>query len=137
MHTLAAQSSGPNHSQRSIDTTTYGNAQAPAIDTIASYSPRAAGAASVRAGESCAGIWPVQVQGGAASVLIEGRGALGPHQAIVLIDGKIAGAGRRLFTLTASTTIVTGQPRIDDLYPRLRGFLAQDAVEYMLDGYRV
>ncbi len=84
-----------------------------------------------------AGVWPAQVQGGAASVLVEGRGALGPHQAIVLIDGRIAGAGRRLFTLTASTTIATGQPRIDELYPRLRGFLVQDAVEYALDGYRV
>ena len=85
--------------------------------------------------------WPAfgrhSVQGGAASVLVEGRGALGPHQAIVLIDGQIAGASRRLFTLAASTTIATGQPRIDDLYPRLRGFLEQDVAEYALDGYRV
>jgi hypothetical protein len=84
-----------------------------------------------------AGVWPAQVQAGTASVPIEGYGALGPHQAIVLIDGRIAGASRRLFTLTATTTIATGQPRIDDLYPRLRGFLAQDVAEYTLDGYRV
>ncbi len=84
-----------------------------------------------------AGTWTAQVQGGVASVLVEGRGALGAHQAIVLIDGRIAGASRRLFRLTASTTITTGQPRIDDLYPRLHGFLAQDVVEYTLDGYRV
>jgi hypothetical protein len=84
-----------------------------------------------------AGIWPAQLQGGAASVLIEGRGALGPHLAIVLINGRIAGAGRRLFTLSANTTITTNQPRIDDLYPRMRGFLEQDVAEYALDGYRV
>jgi hypothetical protein len=84
-----------------------------------------------------AGVWSAQVQNGAASVMVEGRGALGPHQAIVLIDGLVAGASRRLFTLVASTTIATGQPRIDDLYPRLRGFLEQDVAEYALDGYRV
>jgi hypothetical protein len=84
-----------------------------------------------------AGIWSAQLQGGVASVLVEGRGALGPHQAIVLINGRIAGASRRLFTLAATTSIATGQPRIDDLYPQLRGFLEQDVAEYALDGYRV
>src|SRR4051812_21893118 len=84
-----------------------------------------------------AGVWSAQVQGGVARVSVEGRGALGPHQAMVLIDGRIAGASRRLFTLAAATTIATGQSRIDDLYPRLRGFLEQDVAEYALDGYRV
>jgi hypothetical protein len=84
-----------------------------------------------------AGVWLAQVQNGVANLMLEGRGALGPHQAIVLIDGRIAGASRRLFTLAATTTIVTGQPRIDQLYPQLRGFLEQDVVEYALDGYRV
>src|SRR5262245_1808612 len=84
-----------------------------------------------------AGVWQALVQGGAASLVVEGRGALGPHQAIVLIDGRIAGTNSRLFTLIATTAIETGQPSIDDLYPRLRGFLEQDAVEYALDGYRI
>ncbi|MEO7913087.1 MAG: hypothetical protein ABIV47_25845, partial [Roseiflexaceae bacterium] len=84
-----------------------------------------------------AGVWLAQVQSGVASVIVEGHGALGPHQALVLIDGRIAGASRRLFALSATTTVATGQPRIDDLYPRLRGFLEQDVAEYALDGYRV
>jgi hypothetical protein len=84
-----------------------------------------------------AGVWPAQVQNGTASVMVEGRGALGAHQAIVLVDGRIAGARRRLFTLTATTSITTGQPRIDDLYPRLRSFLEQDVAEYALDGFPV
>ncbi|HEU5098281.1 MAG TPA: hypothetical protein VFU22_04650 [Roseiflexaceae bacterium] len=84
-----------------------------------------------------AGIWPAQIQNGAGSVLVEGRGALGPHQALVLIDKRIAGASSRLFTLVATTGVATGQPSIDDLYPRLRGFMDQDVVEYALDGYRV
>jgi hypothetical protein len=83
------------------------------------------------------GTWPAQVQGGAASVLVEGRGALGPQRALVLIDKRIAGASMRLFTLVATTAVATGQPEIDDLYPRLRGFMEQDVVEYALDGYRV
>jgi hypothetical protein len=108
--------------------------------TVTLSVPRYTGLAQLRIYDGAAqlvGVWSAQVQGGIASVVVEGRGALGPHQAIILIDGRLAGASRRLFTLAASTMIATGQPHIDDLYPRLRGFLEQDVAEYALDGYRV
>jgi hypothetical protein len=84
-----------------------------------------------------AGTWPVLFLNGAAATTVEGRGALGAHQAIVLIDGRIAGVSSRLFTLDAQMTIETGQPRFDALYPQVRGFLDQDVIEYALDGRRV
>jgi hypothetical protein len=117
-----------------------GNAEPLTPITVTLSVPSYSGPAELRIYDGAAqlaGVWLAQVQNGAASVLIEGRGALGPHQAIVLIDGRIAGASQRLFTLSASTAIATGQPHIDDLYPQLRGFLEQDVAEYALDGYRV
>ncbi len=84
-----------------------------------------------------AGTWPAQVRDGAATVVAEGRGALGPHPAAVLIDGRVAGLTGDLFDLDAATTVQTGQPRFDDLYPLVREFMRQDVLEYPLDGHRI
>jgi hypothetical protein len=84
-----------------------------------------------------AGLWPVQVRGGTAELKVQGRGALGGHAAIVAIDGRIAGASSNLFTLDARTTIETGQPRFDELYPQVREFMRQDASAYILDRFGV
>ncbi len=62
------------------------------------------------------------------------RGAPGRHWAIVLIDQRVAGAFSNLFTLEPVTTIETGQPDLDAIYPMVRGFLEQDVVSYELDG---
>jgi hypothetical protein len=83
------------------------------------------------------GVWRLQVHDGAAEAAVTPRGALGPRMAIVLIDGRIAGASSALFTLDAHTGIRTGQPRFDELYPQVRAFMRQDVAEYMLDGAKV
>ncbi|HEX5690527.1 MAG TPA: hypothetical protein VFX76_11025, partial [Roseiflexaceae bacterium] len=67
-------------------------------------------------------------------VSVEARGALGDQTAIVLIDGRIAGANSRLFTLDAQTVIQTGQPRFDQMYDKVRAFMQQDVTVYELDG---
>jgi hypothetical protein len=102
--------------------------------------PGYSGPAELRVYDSrmrAAGVWDVQVRDGIGKLAIEGRGALGVHPALLLIDGRIAGASGRLFTLDAHTTIQTGQPRFDDLYPQVRRFMSQDVTTYNLDGIAV
>src|SRR3989442_6154 len=74
-----------------------------------------------RAGPS--GAWPLRFRDGAAALSVVGRGALGPHPAIVLVDQQIAGGRSALFTLDAQTSIQTGQARFDTLYPQVREFM--------------
>jgi hypothetical protein len=84
-----------------------------------------------------AGAWTAQLAEGVGSVTVEARGALGDHPAILLIDGRIAGASSRLFALDAQTSIQTGQPRFDQLYGKVRAFMQQDVTTYDLDGIPV
>lgn len=83
--------------------------------------------------------------GGADVQIVEGRGTaellprgrLGPQWAVLTVDGRIAGARSAAFTLDAVTSLSTGQPDLDALYPRLRGFMAEAAVSYELNGATV
>jgi hypothetical protein len=84
-----------------------------------------------------AGVWAAQLADGQARLIVEGRGALGDHPAILLIDGRIAGAAGSLFSLEAQTAIQTGQPRFDNLYPEVRAFMEQDITSYRLGGFAV
>lgn len=76
----------------------------------------------------------IQLRSGQRNVTIVPRGQLGPQWTLILVDGQLAGAYRQLLTLEASTTIDTGDPDLDLIYPRVRSFLAQDVVSYELDG---
>lgn len=84
-----------------------------------------------------AGAWQIDVRDGTGSAAIEGRGALGSHSAVALIDGAVAGVASNLFELDAETTLETGQPRFDQLLTATRDFLAHDVVSYELDGVPV
>ncbi|MFL5800372.1 MAG: hypothetical protein ACJ8CR_01230, partial [Roseiflexaceae bacterium] len=84
-----------------------------------------------------AGAWPAELRDGAATLAVEGRGALGGHAALALIGGRVAGASSGLFTLDAQTAVQTGQPRFDSLYPQVRAFMGQDVTTYTLDGATV
>jgi hypothetical protein len=84
-----------------------------------------------------AGVWPAEIRDGAAIITVEGRGALGHQSGLLLIDGELAGVARRLFELDAQTTVQTGQPRFDTLYPQIKAFMEQDVTAYELDGYAV
>jgi hypothetical protein len=81
-----------------------------------------------------AGSATLTVADGRAVVTIAPRGRLGPQWAMALIDGQIAGARQALFSLDAQTELQTGDPELDALYPRLRGFMAGAAIAYELDG---
>lgn len=81
-----------------------------------------------------AGSWQAQVVGGYGVAELRPRGALGPQMAVALVDGRVAGVAARLLVLDARTVVETGQPRLDELYPAIRRFMAQDVVEYELDG---
>lgn len=65
------------------------------------------------------------------------RGALGPQSATIMIDGRIAGVSTNVYTLEATTAIVTGAPRFDELVPRVKAFMDQDVSEYTFDGIKV
>ncbi len=79
----------------------------------------------------------VAVQAGNATLSVLPRGALGPQWALVLIDGRLAGARRVLFTLDASSSLATGRADLDALYPAVQRFMEQDVTAYELDGHPV
>ncbi|MGQ9549159.1 MAG: hypothetical protein ACUVSY_09760 [Roseiflexus sp.] len=79
----------------------------------------------------------IDIVNGVGTVVVQPGGALGAHSALVTIDGAIAGVSSRLYTLDAETALVTGQERFDALYPMIRRFMEQCALEYDLDGIPV
>lgn len=81
-----------------------------------------------------AGVARAEVGAGRGEVTLLPRGRVGDQWAVVLIDGRIAAAHSRIFTLDPVTEVRTGQPDLDALYPRLRDFMQQDVVAYDLDG---
>lgn len=81
-----------------------------------------------------AGQVSLELAEGYAHVTIDPRGAPGPHWAVVLIDGQVAGARSALFTLHPTTALETGDPELDALYPQLRGFMERAVVSYELNG---
>ncbi|MEN9937044.1 MAG: hypothetical protein RLZZ387_3623, partial [Chloroflexota bacterium] len=84
-----------------------------------------------------AGAYPLELGEGAASVTVTPRGALGPQRAELLAGGAIVAASEHLLTLEAETTLVTGLPRFDELYPRVRSFMERCVLAYELDGVPV
>jgi hypothetical protein len=83
-----------------------------------------------------AGSYPVEL-GDTTTVAVVPRGALGSHRAQLAAAGEILANAEPLFTLDAETTLVTGQPRFDDLYPLVRDFMEQCVLQYELDGTTV
>lgn len=69
---------------------------------------------------------------GQVTILPEGR--IGTQWALALINGQIAGARSNLFTLNPTTSLRTGMPDLDNLYPRIQGFMERARVAYELNG---
>ncbi len=84
-----------------------------------------------------AGAVRVQVADGRGVARFLPHGRLGSQWAIALVDGQVAGARSKLFTLDATTALVANDPQINALYPRIHGFMAQDVVSYPLNGRTV
>jgi hypothetical protein len=79
----------------------------------------------------------VPVTGGEAIVPHQANGALGPHAAVVLIDGQIAGISSTAYLLDAETNVSTGVERYDQLWPIVRRMQAQNVSTYIVDGQPV
>lgn len=74
------------------------------------------------------------VEQGQGMVRILPRGRLGPQWGVVLVQDAIAGVQRSMFTLDAVTTVQTGDPDLDVLYPAVHAFMQHAVVSYTLDG---
>ncbi|HMO59940.1 MAG TPA: hypothetical protein PKC19_21515 [Roseiflexaceae bacterium] len=89
------------------------------------------------AADQPAGLYPLLLENGTATLQVLPRGGLGLQRAEVrTTTGNLLHA-TPLFTLDAHTTIITGQPRIDEIYPRVRRFMQQCVLDYTLDGSSV
>jgi hypothetical protein len=84
-----------------------------------------------------AGSWEAVFQNGRAEITITPRGALGPQRATLVAGQQPVLVVTGLFRLEARTLLTTGQPRFDELYPRIRAFMEQGRLSYSLDGRRV
>jgi hypothetical protein len=88
-----------------------------------------------------AGSFPLTLAGGFGAAQVTPRGALGAHYgALFLADGRQVAAGT-LYHLEADTVVRTGAPAFDQLYERVKGFMAAKRLSYALDertvtGYR-
>ncbi len=58
------------------------------------------------------------------------QGALGQQGAVVMAAGEILAVNTKLYRLNAASTIVTGQPRFDEMLPRVKAFMDQDISVY-------
>ncbi|MBC8160028.1 MAG: hypothetical protein H7Z42_02325, partial [Roseiflexaceae bacterium] len=79
----------------------------------------------------------VRIEGGSASVELPAAGALGPHAAALIVDGRVAGIASMAYTLDATTSLVSGVAEYDGLLPRIRAMLAQDTYQIELAGRSV
>jgi hypothetical protein len=72
-----------------------------------------------------------------AQVDLIAAGALGPHPAALLIDGRVAGLAGAAYTLDAQTGLSTGLARYDNMLARVRDMLGQDVLEFDFGPRRV
>lgn len=79
------------------------------------------------------GAWEFSVAEGNATIQVSPRGTLGEHRARLFASGTEVASGP-LYRLDAATTLQTGQPWIDSLYPRVQAFMEQARLGYWLDG---
>lgn len=77
------------------------------------------------------------ITNGVATLTVLPGGALGTQQALVLVEGRIAGVRSAAFTLDAQTTLRTNQQRFNQLFYLTRSFLSQSTLTYDLDGRSV
>jgi hypothetical protein len=84
-----------------------------------------------------AGNYDVELSADETTLEIVPHGALGPQQAELLVGGQLVATAEPLFVLDTETRIETGQPRFDQLFPRVRNFMLQGRLNYSLNDKRV
>ncbi len=83
-----------------------------------------------------AGVFDLQLDAGYGAVQVQPRGSLGPHWGALFVNGTQIYAAT-IYTLDASTTVQTGVPAFDTLYPKVQAFMVHDRLSYRLDGSEV
>ncbi len=84
-----------------------------------------------------AGAFELTLAGGFGAVAVTPRGALGQHwAALFLPDGRQVAAGP-LYQLEAQTVVRAGVAPFDELYGRVRSFMAAKRLSYEIDGRTV
>jgi hypothetical protein len=78
-----------------------------------------------------------ELAGGAGTVVVTPRGALGPQWAALFVDGFLVAENGNLFRLDAQNTMVTGLERFDAFKPMVQTLLLSDTLTYELDGRMV
>jgi hypothetical protein len=79
------------------------------------------------------GTFEFRLANGFGIVEVVPRGGLGDHWAALFASGQQVAAGT-LYRLDATTQIQTGVPQFDQLYGRVRNFMAADRLSYELNG---
>ncbi|NJP05603.1 MAG: hypothetical protein HC837_08275 [Chloroflexaceae bacterium] len=82
------------------------------------------------------GSWPLTIQTNPQSLEVIPRGALGQHQAVLFASGVPIASGP-LYVLEAQTTVQTGVPALDQLYPQVYAFMQEATLSYWLNGHLV
>lgn len=83
------------------------------------------------------GVVTVSIHNGFGKASLLPRGVLGPQSLVVVRNRRVIAVHEQLFTLDAQTTLATGHPDLDAIYPMVRQFMQQDTVDYELDGLHV
>ncbi len=84
-----------------------------------------------------AGAWEFTIPlGGNTTVQVTPRGSIGTHTAMLFANGMEITNGP-LYQLDAQTTLHTGVTAYDQLYPRIKAFMENCVLEYMVDGHFV
>jgi hypothetical protein len=79
------------------------------------------------------GTFELSVANGFGAAEVIPRGGLGEHWAALFASGQQVAAGT-LYRLEATTQIQTGAPAFDQLYGRVKNFMAADRLSYQLNG---
>lgn len=97
------------------------------------------GAATIVWGDRRGHVWSsaAEISDGRADLISVAQGALGPQGAVVMLGQQIAGVSSAVYQLDAASAISTGQPRFDELLPRVKAFMDQDISEYTFGENRV
>lgn len=82
------------------------------------------------------GAWDFSVVNGYATVQVTPRGSLGEHWAALFASGQPVANGA-IYFLEAQTTVRTGRPAYDLLYGQVRGFMAQNTLNYPINNHYV
>jgi hypothetical protein len=138
-HTLLRQSAATPAPQRALLTRTDQTIQPLQSVRAMLETEASSGTAAIFWGDTRGHVWGSQVtlSGTRTEVEHQARGTLGAHGAVIMIAGQVAGVSTNVFRLDATTAIATGEPRFDEMIPRVKAFMDQAVSQYTIDEHSV